>query len=111
MLVGNLLGDASIGRTGLNKAFITFEQSEKKSEYINYLFNLAKEQGLPLMSETVKEYTRNDSRYSTKNTSLYFRTQSLEELTPLADLFLDESGKKRIHPKISDHLTDRGLAY
>lgn len=29
MLVGNLLGDASIGRTGLNKAFITFEQSEK----------------------------------------------------------------------------------
>ena len=63
------------------------------------------------MSETVKEYTRNDSRYSTKNTSLYFRTQSLEELTPLADLFLDESGKKRIHPKISDHLTDRSLAF
>ena len=60
MLVGNLLctdslyrGDASIRRTGLNKAYITFEQSGKKSEYLNYLFNLAKEHDLPLMSETV----------------------------------------------------------
>ena len=116
MLIGNLLGDAtsissappgvqrleyiyqryggSIRRTGLDKAYITFEQSGKKSEYLNYLFNIVSSreavQGLPLMSETVKEYTRNDSRYGTKNTSLYFRTDSLEELKPLADLFLDE---------------------
>lgn len=69
------------------------------------------------MSETVKEYTMrpviraSDSRYNTKNTSLYFRTESLEELKPLADLFLDESGKKRIIPSISEHLTDRSLAF
>jgi hypothetical protein len=29
MLIGVLLGDAHIGRTGLDKAFITFEQSKK----------------------------------------------------------------------------------
>lgn len=111
MLVGALLGDASIRRTGLDKAYITFEQSGKKSEYLNYLYNLSKEQGLPLLSETVKEYTRSDSRYGTKNTSLYFRTQSLEELKPFADLFLDEFGKKKIHPSISDHLNERSLAF
>jgi hypothetical protein len=33
MLIGVLLGDAHIGKTGLNKAFIYFEQSSKKSEY------------------------------------------------------------------------------
>lgn len=111
MLIGNLLGDAHIGRTGLDKAYITFEQSSKKSEYLNHLFHLVKEEGLPLMSETVKEYTRTDQRYNKNNSSLYFRTQSLEELRPLADLFLDDSGKKRIDPSISDHLTERSLAF
>ena len=33
MLVGVILGDAHLGRTGLDKAFITFEQSSKNSEY------------------------------------------------------------------------------
>ena len=111
MLIGNLLGDASIRKVGLNKAYITFEQSNKKSEYLNYLFNLAKEQGLPLNSEAVKLYTREDARYGKSNASLYFRTESLEELKPLADLFLDESGRKRILPSISDHLTERSLAF
>ena len=40
MLIGVLLGDAHIGRTGLNKAFISFEQSSKKTDYLNYLFNI-----------------------------------------------------------------------
>ena len=63
------------------------------------------------MSDSLKEYTRSDSRYNTNNTSLYFRTESLEELKPLADLFLDESGRKRIPHNISDHLTPGSLAY
>jgi LAGLIDADG DNA endonuclease family len=85
MLIGVLLGDAHIGRTGLNKAFISFEQSNKKSEYLNYLYNLTKEGGLPLMEDGIKEYTREDNRFNNINKSLYFRTQSLEELKPLAD--------------------------
>lgn len=87
-LIGTLLGDAHIGRTGLNKAFISFEQSSKKIEYLNYLFNITKEGEIPLMGDAIKEYVREDSRYKTMNKSLYFRTQSLESLKPMADLFL-----------------------
>jgi hypothetical protein len=93
-LIGTLLGDAHIGRTGFNKAFISFEQSSKKIEYLNYLLNITKEGGIPLMEDTIKEYVREDSRYKTTNKSLYFRTQSLESLKPMADLFLDREGKK-----------------
>jgi hypothetical protein len=43
-----------------------------------------------------REYLRDDPRYKTTNRSLYFRTQSIEELKPIADLFLDSAkqGKK-----------------
>lgn len=92
-LIGTLLGDAHIGRTGLNKAFISFEQSSKKIEYLNYLFNITKEGEIPLLpkgkGDAIKEYVREDSRYKTMNKSLYFRTQSLESLKPMADLFLN----------------------
>lgn len=95
LFIGALLGDAHIGRTGLNKAFISFEQSAKKSDYLNHLFSIVKEQGLPLTSDSITKYTRTDPRYNIKNSSLYFRTESLEEIKPLADLFLDDSGKKK----------------
>jgi hypothetical protein len=49
------------------------------------------------MDESLREYTRNDIRYHSTNTSLYFRTESLVQLKPLADLFLDESGKKKLY--------------
>lgn len=48
MWIGNLLGDASIRRTTTGKANITFEQSIKKSDYLNHLYNLMKENGIPL---------------------------------------------------------------
>jgi len=111
MLVGVILGDAHIKRTGLDKAFISFEQSNKKIEYIKYLQSLTKEGGLPLMDENIKEYLRNDTRYNTTNKSLYFRTQSLEELKPIADVFLNDSGNKVIPTNIADYLTPRSLAF
>jgi hypothetical protein len=111
ILIGVLLGDAHIGKTGLNQAFISFEQSNKKLEYINYLHKLIKEGGLDLTEENLKEYSRNDSRYQNINKSLYFRTKSLEELKPLADLFLNDEGKKVIPSNIGDHLTPRSLAF
>jgi hypothetical protein len=110
MLVGVILGDAHIRRVGLNKAYITFEQSSKKVEYIEHLLNLTKTE-LPLMRYNLKEYIRSDSRYNSTNSSLYFRTQSLEQLKPLADLFLDVSGKKVIPTNMADHLTHRSLAF
>jgi hypothetical protein len=111
MLVGVILGDAHIKRTGLDKAFISFEQSNKKIDYINYLHNLTKEGGIPLTDENIKEYLREDLRHKTTNKSVYFRTQSLEELKPIADLFLNDQGKKVIPTNIADHLTPRSLAF
>lgn len=111
MLIGVILGDASIKRTGLNKAYITFEQSNKKMDYINFLHSLLKEENLPLIGESLKQYTRKDLRYNSTNSSLYFRTQSLEELKPLAELFLNNDGKKVIPSNITNYLTPRSLAF
>ena len=94
MLIGVILGDAHIRRTFVDKAFISFEQSSKKSEYVSFLKNIIKEGGLPLMDENLKEYIREDTRYKSTNSSLYFRTQSIVELKPMAELFLSDQGKK-----------------
>lgn len=64
-----------------------------------------------MINDDLKEYIRTDGRYSSTNSSLYFRTQSLEQLKPLAELFLDESGKKIIPTNIADYLTPRSLAF
>lgn len=110
-LIGAILGDAHIRKTGLNKAFISFEQSSKKTEYLNFLHELVKKEGLPLMDETIRTYSREDVRYNTQNSSLYFRTQSIEELRPLADMFLDEAGAKQVPKNIAEELTHRSLAH
>jgi len=110
ILIGVLLGDAPIGRSGFDKAFISFEQSKSKIEYLNYLHKLISEGGFVL--EEPKTYTRTDSRYSNKmNESLYFRTKSLVELKPLADMFLDSNGKKVVPSNIAEHLSLQGLAF
>lgn len=62
----------------------------------------------------MREYTRSDARYNVNNSSVYFRTESLEEIKPIlrrAEMFLDESGHKRIPNNIADHLTEKSLAY
>lgn len=105
MLIGVILGDAHIGRTGLDKAFISFEQSKNKLNYISHLHSLVKEGGLPLLDDSIKEYSREDLRYNKINYSLHFRTKSLKVLRPLADQFLDPSGKKFIPTNIAELLT------
>jgi len=110
MLTGVLLGDAHIGRVGLDKAFISFEQSKQKSEYLLYLHKLILDGGIEV--DNPKEYIRKDSRYPDRLTeSLYFRTKSLSELKPLAELFLDNEGKKVIPGNIAELLTPRSLAF
>ncbi len=58
-----------------------------------------------------KIYKREDTRYNSINESLYFRTKSLKEFKPLADIFLDSKGKKIIPFNIVDHLSYRSLAF
>lgn len=63
------------------------------------------------MEDSLTEYKRENLTNKSKTESLYFRTQSLEALRPLADMFLDESGKKIVPSNIADHLTLRSLAF
>ena len=101
MLIGVILGDAHIKRTGSDKAFVSFEQSSKKADYLNYLQSLVKEGGLPLMSDNLKEYSRKDSRYNNTNSSLYFRTKSVKELKPHSKgLTLASSGLTILNKKL-----------
>lgn len=91
------------------KAYLTIEQSIKKAEYVNYLNELLQKGGLNL--DDIKTYTRNDARYSKINKSLYFKTESTEELRSLADVFLDSEGKKKVPSNISEYLSLRSLAF
>ena len=109
MLVGTILGDAHIAKVGTNKAFITFEQSIKKSDYLNYLHEMVTKEGLIVGS--IKKYSRNDLRYNKINESLYFKSENTEALRTLADSFLTEDNKKIIPANIGDQLTPRGLAF
>jgi hypothetical protein len=109
MLVGTILGDSHIAKVGTNKAFITFEQSIKKSDYLNYLHETVKKEGLIVGS--IKKYSRSDLRYNKINESLYFKSENTEALRTLADSFLTEDNKKIIPANIGDLLTPRGLAF
>lgn len=112
-LVGTLLGDAHIRKTGIlgNQAYITFEQSLKKNQYIQFLLAKVKEEGIPIKNENLTEYVRNDKRYDVVNKSLYFRTESSESLSPIANLFLNDEGKKIVPHNIKDYLTTESLAF
>jgi hypothetical protein len=104
-----LLGDGHIRRSGLNKAYVIFEQSTNKTEYFNYVHNLLKQEGIGM--NEVKQYQRFDERYKKTNESLHLSTSASEELKPLADMFLNEEGKKIIPSNIKELLTHRSLAH
>lgn len=109
ILVESILGDSHIAKVGANKAFITFEQSIKKSDYLKFLHETVTKDGLNVGSIT--KYTREDLRYNKINESLYFKSENTESLRSLADSFLNESNKKIIPADIGDLLTPRGLAF
>lgn len=109
ILTGMLLGDGHIRRSGLDKAYITFEQSAKKTEYFNYVHDLLRKEGLEIPK--AKTYSRFDSRYDITNESVHLTTKALTELKAFADMFLDEEGKKKIPSNIGELLTHRSLAH
>lgn len=86
MLFGCLLGDAHIERSGVNMAYLTFEQSIKHKDYVMHIYELLKAEGL--MLHDVKTYKRIDSRYGSTNESIYFKTHSSELLHSFINLFL-----------------------
>jgi hypothetical protein len=109
ILIGTLLGDAHIRRAGLTKAYVTFEQSLSKKDYLNFIHSHIKSGGIALNDPKI--YERIDTRYNKINQSLYLRTKALEELSHIADMFLNEDNKKVVPSNIVKHLNYRSLAY
>lgn len=105
--MGLLLSDAHINRSN-EKAYFTIEQTAKHSNYVFYLYNLLKAEGLLL--HPIKYYSRSDVRYNSVTSSIYFKSYNLENLKYLADMFIF-NGKKIIPINIKDHLTPISLAH
>jgi LAGLIDADG DNA endonuclease family len=109
ILVGCLLGDAHIEKSGKNKAYITFEQTVKHKQYILNIYELLKSvEGLGL--HDIKYYKRTDSRYKVVNESIYFKTHSSELLFPFLEMFL-LNDKKILPLDIENLLNPITLAY
>lgn len=109
ILVGCLLGDAHIGRSGNDKAFITFEQTDKHKDYIFDIYQKLKETGLDLSE--LKYYSRKDYRYNNTSKSIYFKTRNCEVLYPLAEMFLSKNNKKVLPKDIGKYLNPIALAH
>lgn len=109
MLVGCILGDAHVAKVENNKGFITFEQSIKHKDYIIYIYDKLKKSGMDLYD--IKYYTRKDSRYGSINSSIYFKTHSLESLYPYVNMFLSNENKKILPLNIKEDLNPITLAH
>lgn len=68
MLIGCLLGDAHVRKSGGNKGFITFEQTTKHKDYILDIYRTLNKAGVAL--HDIKYYSRKDSRYNSVNNSI-----------------------------------------
>jgi len=93
MLIGCILGDAHIGKSGDDKGFITFEQTIKHKDYVLDIYDKLSKSGIGLYD--IKYYSRKDSRYNSLNSSIYFKTHNSELLYPFVDMFLSDSPAKK----------------
>jgi hypothetical protein len=105
MIIGLLLGDSSINKSGR----LIFEQSIKHLDYIMHLY----EEFYDYTDSLPKFYKRYDYRYDKFNYSIYFKT--LPNFYYYYDLFMVETENKntiKIVPEnVYDLLTPIGLAY
>lgn len=56
LLIGTLLGDAHIRRSGINKAYITFEQSVKNKDYLMFLYEAVNNEDLSLNEPKIENW-------------------------------------------------------
>jgi hypothetical protein len=80
ILIGTLLGDAHLYKTK-DAAYVTFEQSILKQEYLLHLYNLFESYA----KHPPKIYDRLDKRYNKVNSSISFRTENLSIFNEFAD--------------------------
>lgn len=74
------------------------------------MYNTVKAENL--VNDVPVLHERSNMRYEGKITkSWYFKSKTVKDFRPLADLFLDENGQKRVPSNISELLTSRSMAY
>lgn len=113
VLVGTLLGDASIPMTkGKSKLHVKFEQNIARAEYIQHLYSVFyKFVGTPPQVRDIRGGGARDRQ------SMWFRTYGHPEFKLYDSLFYPAhehtglSRKKRIPQNIQEFLTPRALAY
>ena len=106
--IGLMLGDASLQTQDNGKSYrLKFEVGDKNKEYLTHIQSLFEEYILQEPRLTVRTNKKNN-----QVTTWQLETVSHREFSKLADIFLNEKGKKYIQPElIENHLTARGLAY
>ena len=105
--IGLILGDASLQTQNQGRTYrLKFEWGDKNKAYVDHVFNL--------FDEWVLSSPHKKSRISPKGNTVInwgFQTLSHEAFNPLADIFLSENKKIISDSLITNHLTERGLAY
>jgi hypothetical protein len=96
ILIGTILGDASLQSIGRRNARLRLEHSEKQKEYIFWKYEQLKN----LMQSRPKKIERFNPRF--KKTYVYYRCQSHSSPTlgKYRRYFYDEEGRKRIPEQI-----------
>lgn len=107
ILIGTLLGDASMSKSKSDRPNIKFEQKLDSSEYIYHLYDIFKDWvGTPPTIRNIEE-----GKLSSRK-SIWFRTYSHSALFYYFNQFYSkESGKKVIPFILKKKLTPRVLAY
>ena len=103
VIIGTLLGDATIAKQKTKSYNIKFEQSIKNEEYINHLYLLFK---LWVGSEPKIRYDK-----SIKPKSIWFRTFRQNSFIYYYNIFYINNEKKKVPKLIHRLLTPRVLAY
>jgi hypothetical protein len=109
ILIGCLLGNAQIVKCGDDKAFITFKHSIEHKDYITFIHQTLKDNGIN--SYDIEYYTIKHSRPNSIKNFIYFKTYNLESLKPFANMFLTENNNKIVPLDIESHLNPTSLTY
>jgi|SRR5438270_4077770 hypothetical protein len=113
LIIGTILGDATINKSGDSKAILRFGQGFCNKEYLYYLFEIMKEySSQPQPNERI--YT--DPRFNKEYRSYNFSTKSSTIFYPFLKLFTDSTIKtgrvlKIIPECIPELLTPGALAF
>lgn len=109
VLVGCLLGNASIEKKPGGCGRLRFAQALVSKEYIEHLYEIFK--NFVLTPPCVVVNTKYVKEHGPKYKCIAFSTLSFAIYSYFSDMFYTSDGGKQIPKSIEDLLTERGLAY